>query len=280
MNEDRAALSMREKDLQRLAAFRLMDDDFFSETLDGKIEAVQYILNTILQRDDLQIISTKAQVEYKSAIKRSIRIDIKALDADRKVYDIEIQQEGRGTGAKRARYHSSMIDRDILGKGEDFNALVETYVIFIAEDDKFKKGLPLYHIERKITELDNALFGDGAHIIYVNGEYQDMGHPIGRLMHDFHCRDGREIVNPLLAQEVIYMKESEGGRDHMCRILEEMREETAREAKAEGKAEGKVEAKKEIVSKMLKQGLTVETISEYTEMSIEDIRILAEKMSA
>jgi hypothetical protein len=46
-----------------------------------------------------------------------------------------------------------------LGKGEDFNVLVETYVIFIAEDDKFKKGLPLYHIERKITELDNALSG-------------------------------------------------------------------------------------------------------------------------
>jgi hypothetical protein len=280
MNEDRAALSMREKDLQRLAAFRLMDDDFFSETLDGKIEAVQYILNTILQRDDLQIISTKAQVEYRSATKRTIRIDIKAVDADRKVYDIEIQQEGGGTGAKRARYHSSMIDRDILGKGEDFNALVETYVIFIAEDDKFKKGLPLYHIERKITELDNALFGDGAHIIYVNGEFQDMGHPIGRLIHDFHCRDGREIVNPLLAQEVIYMKETEGGRDHMCKILEEMREEAAQEAAKEAAKVATQKTKYEIVSKMLKQGVSYDTISACTEMSIEDIQKLADKMPA
>jgi uncharacterized protein YerC len=51
-----------------------------------------------------------------------------------------------------------------------------------------------------------------------------------------------------------------------------MREETAREAKAE--------AKNEIVFKMLKQGLPFETISTYTEMSIEDIRSLAEKISA
>jgi hypothetical protein len=270
MNEDNStSLSMREKDLQRLASFRLMDDDFFSETLDRKVEAVQYVLNTILQREDLQIIDTKAQVEYRSATKRSIRIDIKAVDSDGKVYDIEIQRSDQGIGAKRARYHSSMIDRDLLGKGDDFNDLVETFVIFINEEDKFKKGLPLYHIERKITELDNALFEDGAHILYVNGEFQDMGHPIGRLMHDFHCRDGREIVNPLLAQEVIYMKETEGGRDHMCKILEDMREEAAREAKAE--------AKNEMIFKMLMQGLPIETISVCADIPVEDVRGLATK---
>jgi hypothetical protein len=266
MNEDNStSLSMREKDLQRLASLRLIDDDFFSEALDGKIEAIQYILNTILQRDDLRIIDSKAQVEYKSATKRSIRIDIKAVDADRKVYDIEIQQSGQRAGAKRARYHSSMINRDLLGKGDDFKDLVETYVIFITEDDKFKKGLPLYHIERKITELDNALFGDGAHIIYVNGEFQDMGHPIGRLMHDFHCRDAREIVNPILALEVIYMKESEGGREKMCRILEEMREEAAQIAREEGRELAIVSAIQNMMSDLMlsaEQAMSVMRIPE------------------
>jgi uncharacterized protein YerC len=72
------------------------------------------------------------------------------------------------------------------------------------------------------------------------------------------------------------MKESEGGRDHMCKILEDMREEAAREA-------AKVATQKtkyEIASKMLKQGVSYDTISAYTEMSIEDIQKLAEKMSA
>nr|WP_317363803.1 hypothetical protein [uncultured Blautia sp.] len=26
-------------------------------------------------------------------------------------------------------------------------------------------------------------------------------HPVGRLMHDFNCKEAKEIVNPLLAEE-------------------------------------------------------------------------------
>lgn len=58
---------------------------------------------------------------------------------------------------KRARFHSSMIDRTLLSKGEDFEDLVDTYVIFITENDKFGKGIPLYHIERRIEEMDYAV---------------------------------------------------------------------------------------------------------------------------
>ena len=96
-------MNENEKDLQRIKELRLMDDDFFSEALDGKIEAVEYILNTVLERDDIKVKSTKAQVEYKSATKRSIILDIQAEDTDGKLMDIEIQRSDRGTGVKRAR---------------------------------------------------------------------------------------------------------------------------------------------------------------------------------
>ena len=96
---------MNEKDLQRIKELRLMDDDFFSEALDGKVEAVEYILNTILERADIKVKSTKAQVEYKSATKRSITLDIQAEDADGKLVDIEIQRSDKGAGVRRARYH-------------------------------------------------------------------------------------------------------------------------------------------------------------------------------
>ena len=72
----------KENDLQRIKELRLMDDDFFSEALDGKTEAVEYILNTVLERDDIKVKSTKAQVEYKSATKRSIKLDIQAEDVN------------------------------------------------------------------------------------------------------------------------------------------------------------------------------------------------------
>lgn len=220
--------------LAMLERFRLMDDDFFSETLDGKIDAVQFVLNTVLERDDLKVIETKAQREYKSATKRSIRLDIWAQYADGRVADIEIQRADKGTGAERARIHSSMIDRDLLEKGQDFNEIAETYVIFITENDKFNAGMPLYHIDRTVKELDHLEFGDRSHIIYVNGAFRHTGHPVGRLMHDFWCTEADDMLNDVLAKEVRYMKETEKGRTAMCEMMEEMLEKT----KAEGKAEG------------------------------------------
>ena len=273
---------LNEEDLQRIKELRLMDDDFFSEALDGKKEAVEYILNTVLERDNIKVKSTKAQVEYKSATKRSIRLDIQAEDTDGKLMDIEIQRSDKGTGVKRARFHSSMIDRTLLCKGDEFEDLVDTYVIFITENDKFGAGIPLYHVERKITELDNVLFGDGAHILYVNGEYRNMEHPVGSLMHDFNCKEAKDMVNPVLAEEVRYLKETEGGRSQMCRLLEEMRNEAAAKAAAEAaikaKAEGKAEGKISTALNMLARGRdSIEEIAELTELPLEEVQKLADK---
>lgn len=265
-----------ESDLQRIKELRLMDDDFFSEALDGKTKAVEYILNTVLERNDIKVKSMKAQVEYKSATKRSIKLDIQAEDVHGKLMDIEIQRSDRGSGVKRARFHSSMIDRTLLSKGNDFEDLVDTYVIFITEKDKFGMGIPLYHIERKIAEMDNALFGDGAHILYVNGEYKNLEHPVGSLMHDFNCKDAKDIVNPLLAEEVRYLKETEGGRSQMCRLLEEMRNEAAEKAKAEGKAEGNHEKAVSTALKMLAKGYETEEIAEITGLALEEVQKLAD----
>ena len=267
---------MNEEDLQRIKELRLMDDDFFSEALDGKIEAVEYILNTILECDDIKVKSTKAQVEYKSTTKRSITLDIQAEDVNGKLMDIEIQRSDRGTGVKRARFHSSLIDRTLLCKGDDSEDLVDTYVIFITENDKFGKGIPLYHVERRIKEMEYALFGEGAHIIYVNGEYRNMEHPVGSLMHDFNCKEAKDMVNPLLAEEVRYLKETEGGRSRMCRLLEEMRNETAEKAKVEGKAEERVST----ALKMLARGRdSIEEIAEMTGLSLEEVQKLADKQT-
>ena len=265
-----------ENDLQKIKELRLMDDDFFSEALDEKTEVVEYILNTILERDDIKVKSTKAQVEYKSATKRSIKLDIQAEDVNGRLMDIEIQRSDRGSGVRRARFHSSMIDRALLSKGDDFEDLVDTYVIFITEKDKFGMGIPLYHIERKISEMNNALFGDGAHILYVNGEYRNLEHPVGSLMHDFNCKDAKDMVNPLLAEEVRYLKETEGGRSQMSRLLEEMRNEVAEKAKAEGKAEGNHEKAVNTALKMIAKKYEAEEIAEITGLSLEEVRKLAE----
>ena len=165
-----------------------------------------------------------------------------------------------------------MIDRTLLEKGAEFEDLEDTYVIFITENDKFKEGVPAYHIERKITEKNNALFEDGAHIIYVNGEFQNLDHPIGKLIHDFKCKNASDMLNPLLAEEVRYLKETEGGKGQMSRILEEMREEAAKEAATKAEHKKAVET----AQKMLARGRdTVEDIAEITGLTLKEVQELA-----
>ena len=270
-----------------------MDDDFFSEALDGKCEAVEYILRTVLNREDLTVLETKAQVEYKSATHHSIRLDIKAMDSNREHFDIEIQRADKGTGARRARFHGSMIDRDMLEKGRDFDDLPESFVIFITENDKYERGVPIYHIERMIEENDYALFEDGLHILYVNGEYQNADTPVGRLMHDFHCTKSEDMYSKVLADEVRYLKETEGGRAHMCKILEEMCEEVAEQVERETtervtkettervSKETTERVSKETAKTLLALGkLSYEEISESTGLPLEVVKELAAQKTA
>ncbi|MGI6018958.1 MAG: hypothetical protein ACOX8M_09225 [Marvinbryantia sp.] len=88
----------------------------------------------------------------------------------------------------------------------------------------FGNRLFWYHIKRTIEEKDHQGVGDGAHIIYVNGSFRNQDHPISRLMYDFHCQKATDMLNPVLADEVRKLKETEGGQRYMCKLLEEMRE--------------------------------------------------------
>ena len=46
-----------------------------------------------------------------------------------------------------------------LNPGQDFEELPESYVIFITRDDILGYGLPIYHIDRQIKELEEAFPG-------------------------------------------------------------------------------------------------------------------------
>ena len=135
-------------------------------------------------------------------------MDIYAEDSEGKVYDIEVQRADAGADAHRARFHSSMIDTKMLKEKQKFKEIHDSYVIFITENDVMDMGLPLYHVERTITET-GKLFNDGSHIIYVNGSYKNDEDPVGRLMHDFRCTSAVDMFYPELAKPVRHFKETE-----------------------------------------------------------------------
>ena len=124
-----------QEDLQRISCLRLIDDDFMTICFDNYIEGAELLLKIILQREDLTVTEVKAQKAMKNLQGRDVWLDIYATDKNGDRYDIEVQRAKQGADPKRARYHSSMVDADMLKQNEDFRELRENYVIFITETD-------------------------------------------------------------------------------------------------------------------------------------------------
>ena len=162
---------------------------------------------------------------------RSICLDAYGVDSTGKRYDIEIQRADKGAGAHRARYHSSVMDVENLKEGQDFDNLPEAYIIFITEKDFYKVGKPFYEIER-VNLTMGELFNDGSHILYVNGEYRG-DDAIGKLMHDFNCHRAKDMLCPEMASRTRALKDTQKGRDSMCKAMEDLQREAEDRAKAE-----------------------------------------------
>ena len=255
-----------EEYLHRIQNLRLIDDNFMTKVFEDK-ECSEFLLQVILDRDDLTIREVHSQYGLNNIQGRSARLDILAVDEQNKAYNIEIQRNDRGAEVRRARYNSGLMDANITEPGDRYDQLYETYVIFITENDILKAGLPIYHIERTIQETGMP-FGDGAHIIYVNSQIKD-DTKLGRLMQDFTCTNPDDMNYLVLAQRVRYFKEDTKGVATMCSAFEEVREE--------GERRKAIEAAKRL---LLGGKLSYEEIADAMGLSVEEVKALDTKRSA
>lgn len=239
----------------------LFDDDLMSRVFDKNIKATELLLRIILGKK-VKVISVTGQNEMKNhqVGGRNITLDVDAMDQNGEEIDIEVQGNSEGAHVRRARYHSSMVDSRMLKEGQAFRELKDSYVIFIYKHDKFRKGLPLYHVERYVGET-NEQFRDGSHIIYVNGNYKG-NDEIGQLMQDFREKNPECMHYTELAESVKHFKEKEGGREEMSEIVERYINERVEERVEERVKECVEERVKECVEERVKERVEKEkTIS-------------------
>ena len=260
-----------QEDLQRLRGFRLLDDDFLTKCFEGDTASIELVLQIVLEKPDLKVLDVRTQVFVENLLNRSVRFDILSTDSTGAKINVEIQRADKGAGRKRARYNSSMMDATLLKKGDDFDNLPETWVVFITENDVIGKGLPLYPVERCFLGTGER-FEDGSHILYVNGAYRG-DTPIGKLMHDFSCTNAADMYYTTLADRVRFFKESKEGILIMCKVMEDMRKESLQE----GIKEGAINTAK----RMLADGiLTLEKIAEYAGLPLDEVKKLKTERTA
>ena len=223
-------------DLDLIENYRPMDDDFMRELFRDNPQLSQKVLRIITEIDSLEIIHEESQYDLKFLLgPSSICLDVLARDNKGRVYDMEIQRSDRGAAPRRARYHSSAIDVESLKVREAFHTLPISYVIFITENDVLKGNKLIYHIDRTVAELDGKPFDDGAHIIFINGAYDnpDDTSELAKLVHDFRCTKANDMYMKELADKTREFKETPKGVSTMCKKIEDMRKEAAKEARIE-----------------------------------------------
>ena len=258
--------------LERIKNFSLMDDEFMTKCFENQPEAAELVVNTILGAD-WRVQSVRTQDTIKNLQGRSVRLDIHAVTADNRQINIEIQRQDKGAAAKRARYHSSILDANTLLPGDEFNKLPDTYVIFITEKDVLGYGEPICYIERFVKDK-HILFDDGAHIIYVNNAIRD-NTPLGRLMHDFGCTNPDDMYYQILADRVKYFKYTEAGVRTMSGVMEELCEEIAR--RTEQRTEQKTAQR--IAEALINIGeMSLESIAAVVQLPLADIQETAKKL--
>ena len=243
--------------------FTLMSDIFMRNVFKQR-ECLEYVLQVIMEKQDLKVIEQIIQKDYKNLQGRSAIMDCVARDS--KQFDVEIQQDNEGASPKRARYHSGLMDMNTLNPGQDFDELPESYVIFITRDDILGYDFPIYHIDRHIKEADDS-FQDEAHIIYVNSRKQE-DTELGRLMHDLHCKNADEMHSPVLAKRVHELKDTQKGVELMCHEMEKIYSE----GMESGEKRGELKAKKETALSLAEMGLPVEKIAKAVNHNVKDVQ--------
>lgn len=113
--------------------------------------------------------------ELQKAIKedfdaKGVRLDVYVNDGKGTVYDIEMQDVTSKHLPRRTRYYQSMIDLQLVDKGQDYDTLNNSYIIFICLSDLFDKGRYIYTFENVCKEDSEVTLHDGAKKIFLNAD--------------------------------------------------------------------------------------------------------------
>ena len=260
-----------EEDLRTIENYRPLDDDFMRELFRNDLPLAQRVLRIITGIEDLQLISEETQYDLKRLLgSRSICLDVLGTDSKGRKFDLEIQRADEGAAPQRARYHSSAIDVEFLKAKAKFTDLPISYVIFITENDVRGENRLIYNFEWTDTATGTPL-GDGAHIIFVNGAYDNAEDTseLANLVHDFRCNKAADMKIKELADKTRYFKETPEGVSYMCKAMEERCKE-AEKLKAI-----------QFATKLIKRGkYTFEEIAEDAELTLEEVNELAAELSS
>ena len=257
-----------------------------NDFLFGKIMQDSELCKELLQRilPDLEI----DHIEYpelQKAIKpdvdaKSIRLDVYVRDDKGTIYDIELQVTDTKELPKRTRYYQSMIDLQLIDKGQYYKKLKPSYIIFICPFDLFGKGRHIYTFENICKEENSVFLKDGAVKIFLNADSEQddvskelkvfLDYMAGKALEDDFIKRLEEAVEQA-------RKNREWRHEYMTLLMRDQEnlekgiEKGMEKGMKKGIEKGTMQERRKIIIKMIGQGFNDVQIMTVCETSAEEI---------
>ncbi len=203
-----------------------IDDLMFRKMAEDK-DFCQEILRVILNDSKLIVLEAKAQWAGANLQGRSVIMDARCALGDGREVNIEVQKADDDNHQKRVRYNGAILTTNTADPGIKFENVPDVCVIFISKFDVFEGGFPLYHIDRMVRETGKVV-GNGFEEVYVNTKVKD-GSEISELMEVFVEDKAYNNKFPVTSGIKRRYKETEGGLQTMCEIMEKIAAQERRE---------------------------------------------------
>ena len=272
--------------------------DFVFKNIFGKEEnkpALISFLNALLKGNphikDLHLDNTdisKILEEDKAS-----RLDVKATSDDGTKLDIEIQIKNTGEIPQRAFHYLANMMPHVVKANESYKAsnVIGIWILGENATDRQNAISEAYMTFQPSHPDPYQLMTDNARIFFIE---LPKFNPKNADMHDLLTGWLSFLKNPVFMDEsFLKVKEVHDAMDTLkyisaddeIRAISDLRQKTIndynseltvakQEGLEEGKAEGIIEGKRETALSMLLDGLSPETISKYTGLSVEDITSL------
>lgn len=256
---------------------QFQDDFLFCKIMESRPDICRELIELILDIEITKVVVQKQKVIEHISDKKGIRLDVYVRDAESTVYDIEMQTTVREELPKRSRYYQSMIDGELIVRGEKYTALKKSFVIFICMSDPFGAGRAVYTFKNLCIEDVSIRLEDDATRVFLNASSQDESVSDG--LRDFfrllNTGQGESSLSKEIQSEVTKSRNHTDWRNGYM-FMWEIKEEGF----VEGKAEGKTEANAKTIKNLLKKNWSVEEIAETTELDVNEVqRIIDEIVS-
>ena len=264
-----------------------IQSDFIFKKVMSRKRICIHLLEELLQIKiaDISYFEAEKSLEPDYA-SRGIRLDIIVADNKNTHYNLEMQVNNIKNPdtknyvlPKRTRYYQAILDTDMLQKGQDYDELSPTYIIFFCLFDFFEDSQRIYTFKRRCLENMEIELADEAAIMFLNtlGTKGDVSPDIQSLFDYINNNTVTSNFTREVADTITEIKNDKKVRDSY--MTYEMRMKDIREESlAEGEAKGRVEEKLATVKRLLSMGLSVQDIAKGTSLSVEQVeKIKAEQ---